>query len=56
MEDFKPVGVSQVNVAGATLAGFLSTLLACFMALRIRRKRKQIVLGKEDAALLLGVS
>lgn len=53
-EDFKPVGVSRVNVAGATLAVFLSILLACFVAIRLRRKRKQINLGKEDAAFLLG--
>lgn len=56
MEDFKPVGVSRVNVAGATLAVFLSILLACFVVLRLRRKRTQIILGKDDAAFLLGRS
>lgn len=56
MEDFKPVGVSLINVAGATLAVFLSILLVCFVLLRLRRKRKQIILGKDDAAFLLGSS
>jgi hypothetical protein len=56
MEDFKPVGVSRVDVAGATLAVFLAILLACFVALRLRRKRKQIILGKDDSAFLLGPS
>jgi hypothetical protein len=56
MEYFKPVGVSRVNVAGATLAVFLAILLACFVALRLRRKRKQIILGKDDSAFLLGPS
>jgi len=54
MEDFKPAGISRVNVAGATLAVFAVILLACFVALRVRRKRKQINPGKEDAAFLLG--
>jgi hypothetical protein len=45
MEDFKPVGVSRVNVAGATLAVVLSILLACVIALRMRRKMKTIILG-----------
>lgn len=56
MEDFRPVGVSRVNVAGATFAVFLAILLACFVALRLRRKRKQIILGKDDSAFLLGRS
>lgn len=56
MEDFKPIGVSRVNVAGATLAVLLAIPLACFVALRLRRKRKQIILGKDDSAFLLGPS
>ena len=43
--DVKPVGVSCVNVAGILLAVVLSILLACLVALRLRRRSKQIVLG-----------
>jgi len=43
--DVKPVGVSWVNVAGILLAVVLSILLACLVALRLRRRSKQIVLG-----------
>lgn len=43
--DLKPVGVSRVNVAGISLAVVLSILLACLLALRLRRRSKQIVLG-----------
>jgi len=56
MEDFKPVGISRVNVAGAALAVCISILLACFVVLRLRRKRKQIILEKGDNAFLLGSS
>ena len=43
--DVKPVGVSRVNVAGVSLAVILSILLACLVALRLRRRSKHIVLG-----------
>ena len=45
MKDIGNVGVSRVNAAVVTLAIIASMLLACLVALRLRRRSKQVILG-----------